>query len=105
MAKQHDAEARSRILNSWQRSGLSCKAFARRAGVSFATLYRWRRAQELEGGKQFIEVVAAESAARGPVHVDQADAALEIALPGGSVIRVGRGADASLVRIVAQSLL
>jgi len=105
MKKRHDAEARRRILKRWRRSGLSSHAFARQAGVSFATLYRWRRELEPEAGEKFIELVGRDAAKHGRIDAGELASALEIALPAGIVIRVGCGADEALVRVVVQALL
>lgn len=58
-----DAERR-RILREWARSGLSSQEFASIRGVSYATLYKWKREFGATGtgrGRGFVEVVAPRS--------------------------------------------
>jgi transposase-like protein len=42
MSKHRGREERRRLVGEWEVSGESAGRFARRAGVSEATLYRWR---------------------------------------------------------------
>ncbi len=81
---------------------MPARKFAARAGVSHWTLYTWRR--DLRRRGRFVELVPEASlpAAR-PVR-DERDPALEIALPGGIVVRVGRDVDEALLRRVVLAL-
>ena len=44
----------------WEASGKSAREFARRAGTSAATLYRWRRALRRSNGRKGAELVLAK---------------------------------------------
>lgn len=105
MSKRHDAASRRRILVRWRRSGLSGQAFARRAGLSFATLYRWRRELGPGGRGKFIELVAHDAARQKRVEPVELDPTLEIALPAGICVRVRCGVDEELLRLVVRTLL
>ena len=100
MRTRHDQAARRRIIEQWDKSGLSAGKFAVGAGVSAWTLYKWRR--ELRSGVAgFVEVVPDESA---PLDGGELDPALEIVLPGGTVVRVGRDVAEALLRRIVVAL-
>lgn len=111
------------ILTQWRRSGLSAREFAPLAGVGQATLYKWRR----ETMPRFVEIKprhdsahrdAAHRAAPPPAeiasastapemdhdHEDDRDAAIEVVLPRGVVVRVSTGFDAAVLRAVVEAL-
>jgi transposase-like protein len=100
MSRRHDEAARRRIVERWERSGLPARRFAARAGVSPWTLYKWRRALR-HGAAGFVELISEEPVrpARGEL-----DAAIEITLPGGTVVRVGRGVSEAWLRRVVVTL-
>jgi transposase-like protein len=102
MSKRRDPEARRRILDQWKRSDLSSHAFARRVGVSYSTLYKWRR--ELGARATFVEVVPRGAAVPARPSRAGIDPAVEIALPTGVVVRVGRDVDEALLRLVVRAL-
>ena len=106
-ARKHDArgrkiatpERRAELLATFDGSGLTQRAFARREGVNFHTFVAWlqrRRSTATHHGapgtRRFQEVCAAPGV--------RADATfLEVALPGGLVVRGGSAAAvAELVR-------
>jgi transposase-like protein len=103
---------RRRILDRWDRSGLSAAAFAPSVGVSPWTLYAWRRRErELAAPAPspctaivpaFVELAVDESAAPAPL---QCSAAIEIALPRGLAVRVSPGFDAGTLRRVVDALV
>ena len=103
MSNRLDAKARRRTLEQWRRSGLSAHRFAHRAKVSPWTLYKWRR--EFGAPGRFVEVVA-RGAAGGPPPEDAGrEPVLEIALPAGILLRVGRDVDVDLLRRVVLALV
>lgn len=104
MPKRFDPQSRRRILDRWRRSGLSSHEFARQAGVSYSTLYKWRR--ELGNTAAFVEAVARDAVLPArPVGAGAgAGSAVEIALLTGVVVRVGRDVDEALLRRVVRAL-
>ena len=52
------------------------------------------------GGPRFLPVELSEAALAGPKAVDPVDQRIEIALPGGVAVRVGRGFDAEALHRV-----
>ena len=103
MRTRHDAEARRHAVEQWQRSGLGAKEFAGQAGVCYSTLYKWRR--ELGNGAAFVEVVPREAASAPRPVAPSIDAAVEIALPTGVVVRIARDVDQAMVRRVVLALV
>lgn len=103
------AEVRQ-VLGELDRSGLSQKAFAARAGFPLSTLSWWRRRlREMEGGprrardRALVPVVIRPAAAAEEA-VDSVDAAsgFEIRLRSGVVVHVPSGFDErSLGRLIA----
>ena len=109
---------RRRILDRWDRSGLSAAAFAPAVGVSPWTLYAWRRRErELAAAAAvvdatsscctaivpaFVELAIDDSAAPAP---PQCSAPIEIALPRGLAVRVSPGFDAGTLRRVVDALV
>jgi transposase-like protein len=108
---------RRRILDRWDRSGLSAAAFAPAVGVSPWTLYAWRRRKrELAAAATavdarssctaivpaFVELAIDDSAAPAP---PQCSAPIEIALPRGLAVRVLPGFDAGTLRRVVDALV
>ena len=87
----------------WKSSGLSLRLYSERHGLKAGTLGYWNsrlKAQaadslisstEPEAGATFLAVHVAEPAVSVP---ELRDDRIELALPGGRVVRVGRGFDA-----------
>lgn len=81
------------MLDRYERSGLSQKAFCLRHGVALSTLQYWRRrAREAdqEPTPSFVEIPQVTGMARAL----SADAAVIIELPGGVRFEVPAGTDA-----------
>ena len=102
MPNRRDLQSRRRILKRWTRSGLSSHEFARQAGVSHSTLYKWRR--EL-GRAAFVEAVAGDPVTPGGPEGIEAGSLIQIGLPCGAVVQVGRDVDEALLRRVVLALL
>ena len=84
MIKAHDG--RAAVLRALEQSGLSMAEVCRRRGLAYATVAAWRSAAR-RGARTFVEVEAQGSAT---MRQQTTDAALcvELALPGGAVLRV-----------------
>ena len=99
--------ARAAVVARLRASGVSLAEFSRREGIAYSRLLAWRK--RLADGGPGSEVLPAPAAplfaelVRADAAVSQA-AAVEILLPGGAVIRLRRGADASLVRAAIEAL-
>lgn len=100
---------RRRILDRWDRSGLSAAEFAAVAGVGRATLYAWRRRGRDPSGRTprrtaaapaFLELAVGDDAARSP-----SPPPIEVALPRGLAVRVPPGFDPDTLRRVVDALL
>jgi hypothetical protein len=102
MSKRHDRKTRRRLVAQWQQSGLTARQFADQAGVSSTTFDRWRR--EVGSSAAFVEVVARDAASPARAVGGGIDPAVEIALPGGVVVRVGHDVDEVLLRRVVRAL-
>ena len=91
------AERRVELLAAYDASGLTQSAFARREGINLHTLVAWLGRRRSEGvaapAVRFQEVCMA----RGT----KADAMLEVALPGGVVVR---GSSAAMVAELVRAL-
>ncbi len=88
------ADGRAAVLRALGSSGLSMAEFCRRRGLAYATVAAWRSVERRRSGG-FVEVET-HSQAGGPVNSPMGRAALcvEVALPGGAVLRVyQRGAE------------
>jgi len=70
--------------------------------VSSTTLERWRR--EVARSAAFVEVVARDAALPARAVGAGIDRSVEIALPGGVVVRVGHDVDEVLLRRVVRAL-
>jgi transposase-like protein len=89
------SERRAELLAAFDASGLTQRAFARREGINFHTFVAWLQRRRTTGAAppavRFHEVCLAP----GAVHA----AALEVALPGGVIVRGNSAAAvAELVR-------
>jgi hypothetical protein len=111
---------RLRLLDRWERSGLSAAAFAPSVGVSPWTLYAWRRSarrvDRCVSPSGFIELAVRERPSdsadpcpeTGPEPCPEPDVArcgIEVALPRGIAVRVATGFDSDTLRRVVDALL
>ena len=84
---------RRQLLDRYERSGLSQKAFCLRHGVALSTLQYWRRRARDVGQKprpSFVEIPQVTGMARAL----SGEAAVIIELPGGARLEVPAGTDA-----------
>lgn len=102
---------RRRILDRWDRSGLSAAAFAPSVGVTPWTLYAWRRRERKLAERSapctaivpsFVEIAIDD--ARAPASPASA-APIEIALPRDITVRVAPGFDAQTLKRVVDTLV
>jgi hypothetical protein len=94
----------SRLVEHYERSGLTQKAFARREGLRYATFVAWLgrvRQRRADAGKSGVRFATMQLPATATVSSSgvTADATLEVVLPGGLIVR-GRAVNelAGLVR-------
>lgn len=82
------------LLARWRRSGLSVRDFCAQAGCSEPSFYSWRR--ELQRRDRVAAAVVPPAFVPVRVVADPIAAApaLEVLLPGGSVLRLPAGCDA-----------
>ena len=89
------------LLERWQRSGLSVRAFCRRHRLAKPTLYAWRRTLR-EGDRPTNGSQGPGAVTFLPVHVqnDHTDPPpfLELVLGGGRQLRIPRGFDPAALR-------
>lgn len=95
---------RRELVRRCSESGLSAAEFCRREGISYGHLAAWKKRLRGESSHEraFAELLVEKSGAEKDkreraVHV-------EIALPGGAVVRVFAQADASLVRTIVEAV-
>nr|WP_321985260.1 transposase [uncultured Lichenicoccus sp.] len=102
-------EDKARILAETEEPGASIAIVARRHDISRGLLWHWRRAMHgsqaglssAEGSAFLPVTVVGDSRAAPQVPVDRS---IEIMLPGGVCVRVGRGADLKVLRGVLTAL-
>jgi hypothetical protein len=83
-------------LERFAASGLSPSQFCAREGIALPTFYSWRRRLVAEA-----DAPTAEAGPRLlPVRLAASPAPLELALPGGAVLRIGPGADPDSLRLM-----
>jgi hypothetical protein len=111
----NDGDYRLEHLRAQELSGLGVAEYCRRHDVRPATFYGWRRLVR-EGGRacteggavSFTEVVRVGASGMPPWPGSPALVgtpwAAEVALASGTVVRVGAGADARLLRAVFEAL-
>lgn len=91
------SERRAELLAAFDTSGLTQRAFARREGVNFHTFVAWMQRRRAAGPStpalRFQEVCLAPGTPRA--------AALEVALPGGLIVR---GSSAAAVAELVRAL-
>jgi transposase-like protein len=98
MARHRSVAERAKWVSRWRASGQGCERFARKHGLSPATLYRWAQQvdQDATGGAPGfaeVHVVGAVSSA-----------ALEVEHPSGCVVRIRGAVDEAQLRAVLQAL-
>lgn len=95
------------VLRDWQQSGMKPRAFCDQRGLSIGSFSYWRyRIRKLDGPGAFP---AKEASPKGrkqafiPVRLSASSsrpAAIEVVLRGGRTLRVAKGADEALLRMV-----
>src|SRR5690348_17095174 len=89
-------EAWAERVKLWRESGESGRDFARRHGVSSASLYQWAKRVEGKPSTRFLKLVPRSSAS-----TPSADVVVEV---GTARVRVARGFDAELLAEVVKAL-
>jgi transposase-like protein len=88
---------REALVRTYEQSGLTQKAFARREGIKFATFVSWLqevRRREAQPKVNFTELTA-------PAAMTAPSAALEVQLPDGTIVRGGKAEElARLLRLL-----
>ena len=94
-------------IEAWRASGMSRAQYCQAHGLSRKTLDWWtwrldqeRRESSAREAPRFVPVELAEVASPSPGPADPADDRIEIAVPGGVAVRVGRGFDAEALHRV-----
>jgi hypothetical protein len=101
-----------RLLDQWQRSGLSGRAFCLRHGLSEPSFYAWRREIKRRERERFVAARRSQPQRRAAKGIAPSGAFVEIAadtsrssaasidlvLAGGRLLCVRRGFDAELLR-------
>ena len=82
-----------------RRSGISVKQFCREQGLTECTFYAWRKRLQETGPVRFALV---ERSVRRQERT--AEAALELMLTTGALLRIGTGVDAATLRTVLDAL-
>jgi len=105
MAAKRDGRAEGRwraLIREQERSGLSVSEFARRRGVSVATLYWWRSQLSRRGGRgRATRLMAVEVVGSKEVDPSSGDRDFELELSGGRRLRVPARFDAeALSRLI-----
>jgi len=110
MGSTTSARARQmyRVLERWQRSGLTLREFGAKRGIPLSTLSWWRRVFRGAGDEE-VNGAAAENAVvftevPKPAKVPRRPAVVEIVLPSGHLVRVAAGADTATLRRVLEAL-
>lgn len=89
-------------VQAWQRSGLTVRDFCARRELAEHNFHAWRRTLAERDQEQATR--PQPEATFVPVEVVSEAAALEIALPGGAVVRVRPGCDPALLQQVLATL-
>jgi hypothetical protein len=102
------AQEMRRVLEDWQRSGLTLSECGAQGGIPVSTLTWWRRVFR-DAGREELKRTAAENAVefsevRPPANVRTTPAVLEIVAPSGHLVRVPAGADSATLRQVLEAL-
>lgn len=104
------AREMGRVLQRWERSGLTLKAFGEREGIPASTLVWWRHVFRHRGTARRPHRIAKTTKRSRPpqhfveVHCDKESvgrtAVLELVLRSGHVVRVPAGVDAAALHTV-----
>jgi len=100
---------RREVLRRVDESGMSAAEFCRREGIPYWKLMQWRRRirefdAEESGDETEVPAFAELVVRDGPENTeDERAAPVEIALPGGAVVRVYSGADGRLLRDILEA--
>lgn len=101
----HKVQRWRQLIERWQHSGLSVRAFCQRHQLATPSFYNWRRRLRQYDGLANHETSAA---AFLPIHVrpDDTDtrASVELVLANGRCLRIPRGFDAAHLREVLRTL-
>jgi len=105
----HQAAARGGARAAWAerltrftQSGLRPAAFCAQEGVSLPSFYAWKR--RLAAAAPAATPAAPRAPRLLPVRLPDAAAPLELALPGGAVVRIAPGADEATLRCLLRLL-
>ena len=110
MGSTTSARARQmyRVLERWQRSGLTLGEFGAKRGIPLSTLSWWRRvlrdASAEDGNGASAENAVVFTEVPKPAKVPRMPAVVEIVLPSGHLVRVPAGADSGTLRRVLEAL-
>lgn len=89
------------LVERWQRSGLSVRAFCRRHRLAESTFYAWRRTLQ-QGDRLAPDAQAPDPVTFLPVHVrhepPEQQSPLELVLAGGRCLRIPPGFDPAALR-------
>ena len=105
--QRHSTAERVQWVAKWRASGLSGIKFAARHGLNESTLYRW--AQVMASPMPASRAAASHEAGAGFTQVRVRGAGtletgvIEIALPGGRIVRVRGEVDAAQLRLVLEA--
>jgi hypothetical protein len=91
-------------LSCFDRSGLSATAFCAKEGVSTATFYAWRQRLRPPSNGRPATAKPVADARLVPVRILPAAVPVEVALPGGLVLRLTPGCDLDFVRLLVGAL-
>src|ERR1041384_5347793 len=83
------AQRRTELVAEFSSSGLTMAAFARREGINYATFAGWVAAQRAERAKSPIKFTEVKLPSQPPPE----NAALEVRLPDGTMVRGGKVTD------------
>jgi len=110
-------EERRLVISRLAEGGLTAAEFCRREGIEYSSIMAWRQrfrrmeesGLEAESRSPFAEIVVEDHAPQGrSAGVLNAPlpgrAPVEIALPGGALVRLYPGADAALVRAAVEGV-
>ena len=106
-------EERREVLARFSSSGVSLAEFARREGIAYGALVAWRQrlgriaergAHSRSSPSPLLFAEVAFSAEASPAAQSAKASPLEVVLPCGLVVRVSRGADEALVRMVLRAV-
>ena len=101
----HDDKVR--IVNEMLAPGAVALKVAERHEISTGLLFTWRRQLMADAQPDFVPVqitAPVSTAAVSEPKPTQSDVVIEIALPGGTRVRVGAGVDLKMLRVVLTTL-